>query len=1040
MDVDIDNQWVNNSVLEIIRLQTSAMTDCLRDISDNYIVFINLPANAKIESTDMIDSLKKAMYFVISIYSGQTSSTLLNRPVRFVIVFDIRKMKFTFTKRSLKLLDNIRSLLCALEDHLSKMAKFNVTVLASNLHQDHLLMSDLDTLIGLLRSHSDVDRRHALSIVKSLEAIYRQASYLNDIACPQEKQQLLNCMKRAVGARQKCVARWHERGVRLERAVRLKYFQRDGEKLLPTQKNLEETWSKRKQVIQSKLQRAVYKADSQALSNWLSQMDEEINGTDSGNEDSTNSVRQIDCKLVELSTDMESLSSACEKFYSEGEYLLKFVSTLPSSFDTFRDEIRNHIEEMIKTIREKKSTISKNCSDKRRSLEFMLNLKTFETDVNDTISSLNQFYLELLAINNKQWLSNGFSAELEVTLHNLLDWIDTRKLSCLKDVPIAPVSLLSSDSQCNLIDLPNLTSDDKGNRTSRRRCDIFLKELRKFSDRPENIGHCFITWDNFTREDLGELIYQDIIHTSDTKAFMKKDKERRVFLFNACLLITKEIQDSKGGRRKYVIKNKFLQSFYTSTDSDKINSASLTGGQRTGLRKWLKSPSRRLSFRDSLNNSARQMKVASVCYIISNNAEDTSKEKRFLIYIKYYENQSRARQFLSEFKNQFDELRRKSGLREDITSLLILPTQRLPRYRLLLQALKKYSDDHTSSNDLQLAIDSLDRVVNQAQMFIYLNRLINFNEVGGVISLGQLLKHGPLYVSITSRQFNIGKFSHSVSANVGSSQLHNKVPLRSVKWKQKQQKFKSCAHSKSGSTSDEHISAGTVQKLFAFLFTQAIMFSSREEVLNKFEDPQFSYQFHIKLNKVSLNDFVNPPANFVDLFTDDDCEHLQVTDKSILKRAFLLSEVYPGSGSRRVACLCESVDDYNEWYRIIFEQLQSQNDFISALTNPTSTITTQRPGLITSKSAEESNLTSQRRKSNSKPFVLPDEAVVLYTYTALADDEISVEQGDRLQILAANKQLRLFVNRPATHESPAAEGWIPGYTVGLSSDQFQSCL
>ncbi|XP_076827422.1 LOW QUALITY PROTEIN: triple functional domain protein [Brachyhypopomus gauderio] len=59
--------------------------------------------------------------------------------------------------------------------------------------------------------------------------------------------------------------------------------------------------------------------------------------------------------------------------------------------------------------------------------------------------------------------------------------------------------------------------------------------------------------------------------------------------------------------------------------------------------------------------------------------------------------------------------------------------------------------------------------------------------------------------------------------------------------------------------------------------------------------------------------------------------------------------------------------------------------------------------------------------------------LVTQDYVALKEDEISVTQGEVVQILASNQQSMFLVFRAATEQGPAAEGWIPGRVLGHTS-------
>ncbi|XP_026121165.1 triple functional domain protein-like isoform X2 [Carassius auratus] len=71
---------------------------------------------------------------------------------------------------------------------------------------------------------------------------------------------------------------------------------------------------------------------------------------------------------------------------------------------------------------------------------------------------------------------------------------------------------------------------------------------------------------------------------------------------------------------------------------------------------------------------------------------------------------------------------------------------------------------------------------------------------------------------------------------------------------------------------------------------------------------------------------------------------------------------------------------------------------------------------------------SERSSSSSVSTML-----VTQDYVALKEDEISVYQGEVVQILASNHQNMFLVFRAATEQCPAAEGWIPGYVLGHTS-------
>jgi len=80
--------------------------------------------------------------------------------------------------------------------------------------------------------------------------------------------------------------------------------------------------------------------------------------------------------------------------------------------------------------------------------------------------------------------------------------------------------------------------------------------------------------------------------------------------------------------------------------------------------------------------------------------------------------------------------------------------------------------------------------------------------------------------------------------------------------------------------------------------------------------------------------------------------------------------------------------------------------------------------------APPSSSSSSSLVSNNQ---LPEQACCLHSYNAIKEDEICVQKGEYVQIVAANQDNRWFVHRDANRTSPAAEGWIPGFVLGLKN-------
>ncbi|XP_053289185.1 triple functional domain protein [Pleuronectes platessa] len=86
-----------------------------------------------------------------------------------------------------------------------------------------------------------------------------------------------------------------------------------------------------------------------------------------------------------------------------------------------------------------------------------------------------------------------------------------------------------------------------------------------------------------------------------------------------------------------------------------------------------------------------------------------------------------------------------------------------------------------------------------------------------------------------------------------------------------------------------------------------------------------------------------------------------------------------------------------------------------------------------SSTSEQSIQSTQSNGSESSSSSSVSTMLVTQDYVAVKEDEISVMQGEVVQILASNQQSMFLVYRAANEHSPAAEGWIPGYVLGHTS-------
>ncbi|XP_042082673.1 triple functional domain protein isoform X13 [Haplochromis burtoni] len=92
-----------------------------------------------------------------------------------------------------------------------------------------------------------------------------------------------------------------------------------------------------------------------------------------------------------------------------------------------------------------------------------------------------------------------------------------------------------------------------------------------------------------------------------------------------------------------------------------------------------------------------------------------------------------------------------------------------------------------------------------------------------------------------------------------------------------------------------------------------------------------------------------------------------------------------------------------------------------------------------SSASEQSIQSTQSNGSESSSSSSVSTMLVTQDYTAVKEDEISVIQGEVVQILASNQQNMFLVFRASTEQGPAAEGWIPGFVLGHTSTIVPDC-
>jgi hypothetical protein len=88
----------------------------------------------------------------------------------------------------------------------------------------------------------------------------------------------------------------------------------------------------------------------------------------------------------------------------------------------------------------------------------------------------------------------------------------------------------------------------------------------------------------------------------------------------------------------------------------------------------------------------------------------------------------------------------------------------------------------------------------------------------------------------------------------------------------------------------------------------------------------------------------------------------------------------------------------------------------------------------TSTSSSNNNNNTNNNTLSATSNGVPNCAKVVCSYSAITEDEITVQKGDVVQIVTANMHNRFLVYREANESQPGAEGWIPGFVIGFQNN------
>ncbi|TFK07694.1 Kalirin [Platysternon megacephalum] len=366
-------------------------------------------------------------------------------------------------------------------------------------------------------------------------------------------------------------------------------------------------------------------------------------------------------------------------------------------------------------------------------------------------------------------------------------------------------------------------------------------------------------------------------------------------------------------------------------------------------------------------------------------------ERRLHMYVVYCQNKPRSEYVVAEYDAYFEEVQQEINQRLTLSDFLIKPIQRITKYQLLLKDFLRYSERAgLECSDTEKAVELMCLVPKRCNDMMNLGRLQGFE--GKLTAQGKLLQQDTFYVT----EQDSGGLSRPKERRV-------------------------------------------------FLFEQIVIFS---ELLRKGSlTPGYMFKRSIKMNYLIIEEIVD----------DDPC-----------KFALMSRET-----SERVILQAANPEIQQAWIQDINQVLDTQRDFLNALQSPIeyqrkeSTSAVMRPqasrvsqpnsrpySSVPVGSEKPSKATSrnpslpplkistsngsagyehhqpgdryEQSKSDLGGCNGTSSMVVIKDYYALKENEICVNQGEVVQILAINQQNMFLVYQPANDHSPAAEGWIPG--------------
>ncbi|CAF4786936.1 unnamed protein product, partial [Rotaria socialis] len=437
---------------------------------------------------------------------------------------------------------------------------------------------------------------------------------------------------------------------------------------------------------------------------------------------------------------------------------------------------------------------------------------------------------------------------------------------------------------------------------------------------------------------------------------------------------------------------------------------------------------------------------------------------RFSPYVRYCENKPRSEYIVSEYHDYFEEIRKKLGQKLLVSDLLIKPVQRIMRYQLLLKEILKSTERmHDEPRAIRSALQVMIEVPRLANDMMNVGRIKDLPT--NVHQLGELKLQDMLSVSEP-----ISKETKD------AKEAEKKLKERRVFLFQQAMVFSEELPAKDKYSSPNYIYKYDlkINKLqhkefkrnkesFQFTLVEVDVGNTRRVVCQCKDDEQYEL-WVTNVEKVLQRQMdliialTNPtaalqkdPRSKQDSSMSLFIPNLSTpTTRNQIKKSMsdrpnkspeslspthllspspklptpLLSPSRTSSNSDGSSPTPTTENSNKKSSFNLFDSILQRS-----ITKPL-TINTSTHHDVAQPKKLGTPLSSSSSMSNTQ---LPEQARCLHSYNAIKEDEICVHKGEYVQIVAANQDNRWFVHRDANRTSPAAEGWIPGFVLGLKN-------